>query len=92
MLLGMSGDAAFRKGRVELGARDVLLVYSDGVVESRNRADEEFGLEGLEAHIRQAEAGSAEALLFSILAALQDFAAPHPLADDTSLVVVRQAA
>jgi hypothetical protein len=28
-------------------------------------------------------------VLFSVLAAVQDFAAPRPLADDTSLAVVR---
>ena len=89
MLLGMSADASFQGGRVELGAGDVLLAYSDGVVESRNGADEEFGVEGLEAHLRQARAGSAEAVLFSILAAVQDFAAPRALADDTSVVVIR---
>jgi sigma-B regulation protein RsbU (phosphoserine phosphatase) len=90
MLLGMSADASFHSGRVELGAGDVLLAYSDGVVESRNGSDEEFGFEGLEAHLRHARAGSAEAVLFSILAAVQDFAAPHALVDDTSLVVIRQ--
>jgi sigma-B regulation protein RsbU (phosphoserine phosphatase) len=90
MLLGMAGDAVFRSGRVELGAGDVLLVYSDGVVESRNGSDEEFGFEGLETHLRHARTGSAEAVLFSILAAVQDFAAPHALVDDTSLVVIRR--
>lgn len=92
MLLGMSGDASFRGGRVALGAGDVLLAYSDGVIESRNGSDEEFGFDGLEAHLRHARSESAEAVLFSILAAVQDFAAPHALADDTSLVVIRRRA
>jgi serine phosphatase RsbU (regulator of sigma subunit) len=91
MLLGMSADAAFRSGRVELAAGDVLVAYSDGVVESRNKADEEFGTERLEAQLRLAGDASADAVLFSVLAAVQDFAAPHPLADDTSLAVVRRA-
>jgi sigma-B regulation protein RsbU (phosphoserine phosphatase) len=91
MLLGMAADAAFRSGRVELAAGDVLVAYSDGVVESRNTADEEFGTERLEAQLRLAGDASADAVLFSVLAAVQDFAAPHPLADDTSLAVVRRA-
>jgi serine phosphatase RsbU (regulator of sigma subunit) len=91
MLLGMAADAVFGGGRVELAAGDVLVAYSDGVVESRNNADEEFGPERLEAQLRLARDGSAEAVLFSILAAVQDFAAPRPLADDTSLAVVRRA-
>jgi sigma-B regulation protein RsbU (phosphoserine phosphatase) len=87
----MAADAVFSGGRVELAAGDVLVAYSDGVVESRNNADEEFGPERLEAQLRLARDGSAEAVLFSILAAVQDFAAPRPLADDTSLAIVRRA-
>jgi serine phosphatase RsbU (regulator of sigma subunit) len=89
MLLGMAADASFRTGRVELGVGDILLVYSDGIIESRNNADQEFGGERLEAELRLARTGSADRVLFSILAAVQDFAAPNVLTDDTSLVVVR---
>jgi sigma-B regulation protein RsbU (phosphoserine phosphatase) len=88
MLLGMAPDAAFRSGRVELGAGDVLLAYSDGIVEARNDDDQEFGWERLEAQLRLERTGSADAVLFSVLGAVQDFAAPNPLTDDTSLVVV----
>ena len=92
MLLGMSGDATFRTGRVDLGADDVLLAYSDGVIESRDSSDEEFGCERLEAQLRRVGTEPSAAVLFSILAAVQDFAAPNALTDDTSLVVVRRGA
>ena len=49
MLLGMAADASFKTGRVELGVGDILLAYSDGVIESRDNADQEFGDERLEA-------------------------------------------
>ena len=88
MLLGMAADASFRTGRVELGVGDILLVCSDGVIESRNNADQEFGDERLEAELRLARTGSADRVLFSVLAAVQDFAAPNALTDDTTLVVV----
>jgi sigma-B regulation protein RsbU (phosphoserine phosphatase) len=89
MLLGMAPDALFTTGSVDLSAGDVLLVYSDGVFESRNDADEEFGVDRLEAQLRRARYDCAESVLFSVLGAVQDFAAPHALVDDTSLVVVR---
>ncbi len=90
MLLGMAAEAPFASGRVELGTGDALLAYSDGVIESCNEAEQEFGWERLEAQLRLATDGSAETVLFSVLGAVQDFAAPHALADDTSLVVVRR--
>jgi sigma-B regulation protein RsbU (phosphoserine phosphatase) len=89
MLLGMAPDASFTTGSVDLSAGDVVLVYSDGVVESRNDADEEFGVERLEAQLRLGRYDCAESVLFSVLGAVQDFAAPHALVDDTSLVVLR---
>ena len=89
MLLGLAPDASFTTGSVDLRAGDVLLAYTDGVLESHNNADQEFGTERLETQLRLAQSGSAEAVLFSVLGAVQDFAAPHALIDDTSLVVVR---
>lgn len=41
MLLGMAADASFTCGRVELRGGGLPAAYSDGVVESRNRADQE---------------------------------------------------
>jgi serine phosphatase RsbU (regulator of sigma subunit) len=90
-LLGVVPEASFARGRVELRAGDVMLAYSDGILEARNNADQEFGYERLEAQLRRARTGSADAVLFSVLGAVQDFAAPRHLIDDTSLVVVRRA-
>jgi len=89
-LLGAVPEARFVSGRVELRVGDVLLAYSDGVLEARNYADQEFGFEHLEAQLRRARSGSADAVLFSMLGAVQDFAGACPQADDMSLVVVRR--
>lgn len=90
LLLGVVASAPYRKGLIELGAGDTLLAFSDGVVESLNNADEEFGMARLENELRRAQDLSAEAMLFSILAAVQDFAVTHPLVDDMSLVIIRR--
>ena len=89
-LLGVLPEASFARGSVELLAGDVLLAYSDGVLESRDNADQEFGYERLEAELRRAQTGSADAVLFSVLGAVQDFAAAREQADDMSLVVIRR--
>jgi sigma-B regulation protein RsbU (phosphoserine phosphatase) len=88
-LLGVLPAAAFDQGNVQLRAGDLLLICSDGILESFNQADQEFGYERLEAQLRSARAGSADAVLFSVLGAVQDFAAPRPLTDDMTLVVVK---
>jgi sigma-B regulation protein RsbU (phosphoserine phosphatase) len=87
-LLGVLPTAYFGSGSLQMGKGDVLVVCSDGILESMNNADQEFGSERLEALLRDARSGPADALLFSILGAVQDFAAARPLVDDISLVVV----
>jgi serine phosphatase RsbU (regulator of sigma subunit) len=89
-LLGVVPDASFVTGTVELRVGDVLVTYSDGILEARNYADQEFGFEQLEAQLRHARSASADAILFSVLGAVQDFAGACPQADDMSLVVVRR--
>ena len=88
-VLGVVPSFSFARGSVKLGAGDLLLACSDGILESFNEADQEFGSQRLEAEFRRAQGGSAESVLFSVLGAVQDFAAPRPLTDDMTLMVVK---
>lgn len=89
-VLGVVPEARFDCGSVRLDRGDAVLICSDGILESFNEADQEFGLRRLEAEFRRAHGGSAEAVLFSILGAVQDFAAPRPLTDDMTLVLIKR--
>ncbi len=88
-VLGVVPSAVFDRGSVQLDSGDLLLACSDGILESFNEADQEFGSQRLEAELRRAQGGSAEAVLFSVLGAVQDFAAPRPLTDDMTLVILK---
>jgi serine phosphatase RsbU (regulator of sigma subunit) len=90
LLLGALPDASYVSGSFELRAGDVLMFYSDGIIESRNGDEEEFGYERLEQQLRRSQTDSADSTLFSVLGAVQDFAATRALMDDMSLVVVRR--
>ena len=91
-VLGVVPAALFDCGTVQLFPGDAMLLCSDGILESFDEAEREFGNQRLETEFRSAQAssgGSAEAMLFSVLGAVQDFAAPRPLTDDMTLVIVR---
>ena len=98
LLLGVLPTAPYVRGSVQLGPGDVLLAYSDGVLETVNNSDEEFGFERIKTQLRIAALEqndtinrvSAETILFSVLAAVQDFGASHKLVDDLSVVVIRR--
>ena len=90
MLLGVIPSTSYVSGCVQLNDGDVLLVYSDGITESANCTGEEFGDARLEAQLRCGHRGDANAVLFSVLGAVQDFAAACPLIDDMSVAVLRR--
>lgn len=87
-VLGVVPEAWFDCSSVQLHEGDAVLVCSDGILESFNDSEQEFGSRRLEAEFRRAHGGSAETMLFSVLGAVQDFAAPHPLTDDMTLVLI----
>jgi sigma-B regulation protein RsbU (phosphoserine phosphatase) len=90
LLLGALTEAKYVAGSCKLGAGDTLLIYSDGITESLNSLGQEFGYERLERYLRSCHQSSADSILFSVLGAVQDFAATRPLVDDMSLAVVRR--
>jgi serine phosphatase RsbU (regulator of sigma subunit) len=89
-VLGVVPAAVFERGTVKLRGGDLLLACSDGILESFNEAEQEFGNMRLQTELRRAQGGSAEGVLFSVLGAVQDFAAPRPLTDDMTLMVVKR--
>src|SRR2546427_278211 len=77
-------------GRVTLDPGDMLIAYSDGVVECRNSRDEEFDTKRLSTVAGAASNGSANQALFSTLGAVLDFVDGCSPADDLTLMVVRR--
>ena len=90
LLLGVLDDAKYSCGQVRLHAGDALLMFSDGILESQDASGEEFGYDRLKARFADAQSVSADAILFSVLGAVQDFATIRPLMDDMTLAVVRR--
>ncbi len=90
-LLGVVNGAPYASATLQLAPGEMLVGFTDGVVECRNRNDEEFAFAGLLREARKSELETAQAVLFHILGAVQDFAASAPRNDDVSLLVVRAA-
>jgi serine phosphatase RsbU (regulator of sigma subunit) len=89
-LLGALEGAEFESGELMLEPSDTLVAYSDGVLECRNTAGEEFGLYRLMASFLETKQQSAQATLMMLLAAVQDFANGSPLLDDVSLTLIQR--
>jgi len=88
-VLGAVPDATFVNGGTTLSPGDTLLGYSDGILECRNARGEEFGVTRL-VDATHSAVGSADAMLFSLLGAMQDYAADEPRVDDLAMMVVHR--
>lgn len=89
-LLGAVEHAGFESGQATFGAGDMLVAYSDGVLECRDAAGEEFGMGRLLTEVQKAKQSTAQETLVSLLAAVQDFANGSALCDDVSLLVIQR--
>jgi sigma-B regulation protein RsbU (phosphoserine phosphatase) len=89
-LLGAVEHASFESSKVRLDPGDMLVAYSDGVLECRNSAGEEFGVARFLSALQNAKQATAQATLVLLLAAVQDFANGSSLCDDLSLLVLQR--
>jgi serine phosphatase RsbU (regulator of sigma subunit) len=90
--LGMLPEAPFTAREVDLAPGDLLVVYTDGIVEAVDPADEEFGLERLEEICRDQRNIPLADLSTAIDRTLEAFAKGVPFHDDRTLVVLRREA
>ena len=75
---------------IVLGSGDGLFLYTDGVSEAFNAADEEFSEERLENVLRGGALSPCRDLIGSVDASLLAFAAGAPQSDDITMVAVRR--
>lgn len=87
-ILGALPQARFEGARIDFAPTDMLVGYSDGLIECRNPLDEEFGMERLLSHVQRSASQCAGKALFSIVGAVQDFAAGIPRSDDLTVMIV----
>jgi hypothetical protein len=88
-VLGLLRSADYRQGQALLCAGDLLVLYSDGVVEATSATGEQFDEDRLLAAIRENSAGSAAGIREEILKRVRAFLDKEPAQDDLTLVVAR---
>ncbi|HET9327499.1 MAG TPA: SpoIIE family protein phosphatase [Candidatus Eisenbacteria bacterium] len=89
VLLGVDPEADYPEARADLGAGDLVLIYTDGLTEAR-RADELFGTDRVREVVDQNAHRRAVDLVQALIQAARCFA-DRPL-DDLTVVVLKQLA
>ena len=85
---GLGARSGYREVVRPLTKGDMIVLTSDGVVEARDRADELFGFERLEAAIAAGPAASTAAMLEHLKAAVAAFVGDQDPHDDVTIVVL----
>ena len=90
-LLGVMCEAEFDQASIQLEKGDVLVLYTDGVIDAQNYADERYGRDRLrESALRHAAMPyNAEELALQILWDLRRFTGFRSRNDDLTLVILR---
>ena len=88
-VLGLLPQARFEQGEERLEQGDVLVLYSDGVIEAANARGEEFGEHRLIAAVEANLNAGPVQIRDRILRAVREFTGTDLLADDQTLLAIR---
>jgi serine phosphatase RsbU (regulator of sigma subunit) len=88
MVLGLFATAEYECGTVQLRPGDHLVLFTDGVLEARNKKGEEFGQERLYTLLHENARASASEILRQLREAIALFSAGTPQHDDITMMVL----
>ena len=88
-VLGLLPSARFVPCEVVIQAGDLLVIYSDGILEATNANDEEFGEERIFQTVKQTSVEDPARICDAVLIAIERFLGPLKPHDDQTLMVVR---
>ncbi|MGH9354095.1 MAG: PP2C family protein-serine/threonine phosphatase, partial [Terriglobia bacterium] len=86
--VGMFPDWTYEEGSVQLDPGDLVLAYTDGVVEAVNPAGEEWGVEGLLRAAAESAARCADDIVHAIFTSMDKFSEGRQT-EDATVVVLR---
>jgi sigma-B regulation protein RsbU (phosphoserine phosphatase) len=90
LVLGIRDQIDYEEETIALRPGDLLLIYSDGIIEAMNSWQEEFGEERLIAVVQQNRRQPAAVLTERIIQAVKQHAGRAAQSDDITLVVLKK--
>jgi serine phosphatase RsbU (regulator of sigma subunit) len=89
MPFGISPEAEYKTGTVELSSRDALILFTDGVVEAFNQSGEEFTDQRWTAAIRNLPDWDAQPSLQFLMQRVDEFVGTTRQSDDITCLILR---
>jgi phosphoserine phosphatase RsbU/P len=92
IILGVNPKAVYAIGRLSLATGEGIYVFTDGVTEANNTAEELFGEPRLEAALRAAAASGSAEIVKSVAEAVRGFVGNALPFDDITMLAIRRLA
>jgi serine phosphatase RsbU (regulator of sigma subunit)/pSer/pThr/pTyr-binding forkhead associated (FHA) protein len=92
LCLGMLAGRPYEVGTAVVEPGEILVLYTDGITESRNAGEKEFGVEGLAEAVCGERGKDAPAILEAVFSRLAEFTACAEPFDDRTLVIIKRLA
>jgi sigma-B regulation protein RsbU (phosphoserine phosphatase) len=83
--VGLFAETVYQAQAVQLYPGDLLVAYTDGIVEATNVAGEEWGVEGFLAAVKRCPTRQPESIVEAAFAALDEFSGDN-LTDDATIL------
>jgi sigma-B regulation protein RsbU (phosphoserine phosphatase) len=87
--LGIDSSVAYQSGTANLGAGDLLLIFTDGLVEAENEGEHEYGEERMLPVVQALQSGTAAEALKHIMSSVDAFVGLTRQHDDITCLVLR---
>jgi phosphoserine phosphatase RsbU/P len=88
MVVGLFGHAKYRNQTVTLGDGDSIVLFTDGVTEAENLAEDQLGLDVIAEMIASMHGEGAPAILEAIATRVRDFVGDAPAGDDVTMLAL----
>jgi serine phosphatase RsbU (regulator of sigma subunit) len=88
--LGIRAEAGYECGALTLEPGDLLVVFTDGVVDAENTRGEEYDESRLMALCQSSAAGSAADILATLMSSVAAFVGAAPQRDDLTCLILRR--
>jgi PAS domain S-box-containing protein len=89
LILGVRKGVEFEEKQIRMHAGDVLVLHTDGIIESENSAGEQFGNDRLCAIIQAKRSEPPQAIIDAVLQDVSIFRGTTPQEDDVTMIVMK---
>jgi serine phosphatase RsbU (regulator of sigma subunit) len=88
--LGMLDDIQMKEGICEMERGDIIILMTDGVIETFNQAGEEFGIERLKETVMKHCDRKAQEIAEIVFQELENFSKSEQLTDDATCIIIKK--